>query len=78
MGPPHLLSMPYEPIIISFFSFKVHVDTFLKRYFPSGPVAKILCSHSRGPGFDPWSGNYTLHASGKCSHAPTKSPEYHS
>ena len=24
---------------------------------PGGPVAKILCSHCRGPGFDPWSGN---------------------
>ena len=25
--------------------------------FPGGPVAKPLHSESRGPGFDPWSGN---------------------
>ena len=27
------------------------------RDFPGGPVAKTLCSHCRGPGFDPRSGN---------------------
>ena len=26
--------------------------------FPAGPVAKNLCCHCRGHGFDPWSGNY--------------------
>ena len=25
--------------------------------FPGGPVGKTPCSHCRGPGFDPWSGN---------------------
>ena len=25
--------------------------------FPCGPVVKALCSQSREPGFDPWSGN---------------------
>ena len=25
--------------------------------FPGGPMAKIPCSESRGPGFKPWSGN---------------------
>ena len=25
--------------------------------FPGDPVAKTLCSQSRGPGFDSWSGN---------------------
>ena len=25
--------------------------------FPSGPVAKTLCSQCREPGFDPWLGN---------------------
>ena len=25
--------------------------------FPGSPVAKILCSQSRGPEFNPWSGN---------------------
>ena len=27
------------------------------RDFPGGPVAKTPCSRSRGPRFDPWSGN---------------------
>ena len=27
------------------------------KYFPSGPVAKTRRSQSRGPVFDPWSGN---------------------
>ena len=27
------------------------------RDFPGGPVAKTPCSQSKGPGFDPWSGN---------------------
>ena len=26
--------------------------------FPGGPVAKIPCSQCRGPGFNPWMGNY--------------------
>ena len=30
------------------------------REFPGGTVAKIQCSPSRGPGFDPWSGNQIL------------------
>ena len=37
---------------------------FLKekiRDFPGGPVARALCSHCRGPGFDPWSGNWIPH-----------------
>ena len=25
--------------------------------FPGGPAAKTLCTHFRGPGFDPWPGN---------------------
>ena len=25
--------------------------------FPGGPMAKTLCSQSRGPGTNPWSGN---------------------
>ena len=29
----------------------------VRLYFPGGPVAKILCSQCRGPGFDPWLGN---------------------
>ena len=30
---------------------------FLMGDFPGGPVVKILRFHSRGSGFDPWSGN---------------------
>ena len=35
--------------------------------FPGGPVAKTPCSRCRGPGFDPWSGNWTPHAPTKDS-----------
>ena len=38
---------------------------------PGGPVAKTPCSQCRGPGFDPWSGNLS-------SHATTKDPTCHS
>ena len=36
--------------------------------FPGGPVAKTLHSQCRGPRFDPWTGNYILHATTKSSH----------
>ena len=36
--------------------------------FPDGPVAKTLCSQCRGPRFNPWSGNYSSHASAERSH----------
>ena len=26
--------------------------------FPDGPMVKTLCSQYRGPGFDPWPGNW--------------------
>ena len=42
--------------------------------FPGGPVSKALCSQCRGPGFNPWSGNYIPHAATKSSHATTKVP----
>ena len=29
--------------------------------FPGGPAAKTLCSQSRGPRFNPWSGNWSSH-----------------
>ena len=38
--------------------------------FPGGPVAKILHSQSRGPGFSSWSGNQIPQA----SHPATKDP----
>ena len=40
--------------------------------FPGGPVAKILCSQCKGPGFDPWSGNWIPHAATKSLHAAVK------
>ena len=36
---------------------KEFLETKKERDFPGGPVAKILCSHCRGPRFDPWLGN---------------------
>ena len=42
------------------------------RDFPDGPVAKTPCSQCRGPGFNPWSGNYIPLATTKSSHAATK------
>ena len=33
--------------------------------FPGGPVAKTLHSQCRGPGFNPWLGNYMPHATTK-------------
>ena len=40
--------------------------------FPRGPLAKTLCSQSRGPGFDPWSGNQIPHTTIKSSHDSSK------
>ena len=33
------------------------VFVFTPQNFPGGSVAKTLCSQSRQPGFNPWSGN---------------------
>ena len=33
------------------------MQEYLDRDFPGGPVGKMLCFRSRGPGFDPSSGN---------------------
>ena len=35
------------------------------RDLPDGPLVKILCSHCRGPGLDPWSGTRIPHAATK-------------
>ena len=40
--------------------------------FPGGPVPKTPCFQCRGPGFDPWSGNWIPHAATKGPHATTK------
>ena len=41
--------------------------------FPGGLVVETPHSQCRGPGFDPWSGNWILHAAIKSSHATTES-----
>ena len=40
--------------------------------FPGGPMDETPCSQSRGPRFDPWSGNWIPHASTKILHSTTK------
>lgn len=51
----------------------VDTDTFNQPLFktlrPGLPVAKTLHSQCRGPRSDPWSGNYTPHATAKGLHA---------
>ena len=40
--------------------------------FPAGPVAKTPHSQCKGPGFDPWTGNWIPHAATKSSPTTTK------
>ena len=40
--------------------------------FPGRPVAKTPCSQCKGPGFDPWLGNYIPRAATKNLHVATK------
>ena len=40
--------------------------------FPAGSVVKTPHSQCRGPGFNPWSGNWIPHATTKSPHAATK------
>ena len=47
------------------------------RDFPSGPLAKTLCSQRRGPGSHAWSGNEILPATPKSLQATTKHPISH-
>ena len=42
--------------------------------FPGGPGVRTSSSQSRGPKFDPWSGNWIPHATTKNLHATTKDP----
>ena len=44
------------------------------RGFPGGPVAKTLCCHWRGPGFDPLLGNWVPRATTKSLHDATEDP----
>ena len=39
--------------------------------FPGGPVARIMCFHCRGHGFDPWLGNPTGRMAGKQARTQT-------
>ena len=49
-------------------------QTKTPRDLPGGPVAETPCSQFRGPGFDPWSGNWIPHATTRSLHATTKDP----
>ena len=50
-------------VIIYKWKLKTKQMTITKRgNFPGGPVAKTLHSQSRGPRFDPWSGDQIPHA----------------
>ena len=40
--------------------------------FSGGTVAKTLCCQCRRPGFNPWSGNETPHATTKTWHSQNK------
>ena len=40
--------------------------------FSGGPVTKTPSSQCRGPGFNPWSGNWIPQATTESSHAATK------
>ena len=42
------------------------------RDLPGGPVAKSPGSQCRGPGFDPWSGNWIPYATAESSQVATK------
>ena len=56
------------------------LDIFPKkthRDFPGGPVVKTLCFQCRGPGFDPWSGNWILHAATKNPACHTNGQQVH-
>ena len=44
------------------------------RDFSGGPVAKTPRSQCRGPGYNPWLGNYIPHAAAKSFCASTKDP----
>ena len=46
--------------------------------FSHDSVAETPCSQCRGPGFDPWSGNWMPHASTKSPHATMADPTCHS
>ena len=40
--------------------------------FPAGPVTRTLVSQYGEPGFEPWSGNWILHATTESLHAADK------
>ena len=49
----------------------------IPKNFPGETVSKTPCSQ-RGPGFDPWSGNWIPPASTKSLHSTTEDPTQHS
>ena len=44
---------------------EIDIQKKVRLDFPGGPVAKILCSQCRRPGFAPWLGNSIPHAATK-------------
>ena len=50
-------------------------ERYGSRDLPGGPVAKTPCSQCRGPGFNPWSGNWIPHAATKSLPATVKVEE---
>ena len=46
----------------------------ISKDFPACPVAKTLSTQCRGPGFNPWLGNWIPHAETKSSNAAIKDP----
>ena len=50
--------------------FRLCLEMFTSGTSPGGPVATILSSQCRRPGFKPWSGNQILHAATKSSQVP--------
>ena len=46
------------------------------REFPGGPVAKTLYSQCRGPGFNPWSGNWIPQATAKTKNSQINKNKY--
>ena len=61
-------------IYILFFRFFPIIRHY--REFPGGPVAKTLYSQCRGPGFNPWSGNWIPHVTTKTKSSQINKNKY--
>ena len=61
-GQPNFISAENFLIIMSKILVTFKDKNFKDRDLPGGAVVKTPHSQCRGPGFDPWSGNYIPHA----------------